>query len=107
MGERPAAPLVRFWRWFVVAPLRQAEAESRALTAAEADAAGHKALIVLLTAALLLTLQFYFCRIDALPRTRDGLQPLPGGAALDDYVQGLGPPQSAAGDLPWLCHWAL
>jgi membrane protease YdiL (CAAX protease family) len=52
--------LARWWRQFVLAPLRQADADARA-RAADGGEGDRKALTVLVAAALLLTLQHYVC----------------------------------------------
>jgi membrane protease YdiL (CAAX protease family) len=108
MGERPAGWLVRFWRWFVLAPLRQAEAESRALSGPEADAAGRKALVILISAAFLLTIHFYCCRSDGPANIQATLRRLPGGEELGHgYLSLLNQPLFANSNLAGLCHWAV
>src|SRR5947209_6104642 len=100
MGERPAGWLVRFWRWFVLTPLRQAEADSRALSGPEADAAGRKALTVLLAVAFLLTIHFYYCRVDGPANLQAVLGRLPGGEPLRRaYQEAMDNPDSADSNL--------
>jgi membrane protease YdiL (CAAX protease family) len=109
MGDKTEGNwLTRFWRGFVLAPLRQADDEARAIiNGTNAAAAGRKALTVLVLTALLLTLQFYFCKPDGLWRTVDSLRVLPGGQRFYDYVMSLGSPSSHSEEIPWLRHWAI
>ncbi len=60
---------VRWWRSFVLDPLRKADAEARAN-----PGGGGKALAVLVTVALMLTVQHYFLAGTPLRKTRDLLR---------------------------------
>jgi uncharacterized protein len=79
---KAAGPLTRWWRGFVLAPLRRANEESRAYLASPASRrADAKALTVLVAAAVVLTVQRYACMTDELNQTFDlltrlGLGPL-------------------------------
>jgi membrane protease YdiL (CAAX protease family) len=93
--------LALWWRGFFLAPLRQADAEARAfLTSAAGRRADRKVLTVLLTAALLLTVQHYFCLTDELPASARLLRKL-GLGALAGLLEGFRPHE-----LPALAWWA-
>jgi membrane protease YdiL (CAAX protease family) len=68
--------LRRWWRGFVVAPLRRAEEEARARRAADAGGLDRKTVTVLLGAAVLLTMQRYLCMADEVGRILDRLDGL-------------------------------
>ncbi len=77
-------PLTRWWRGFVLAPLRRADEESRAyLASPAARGADAKALTILVAAAFVLTLQRYACMTDELNQTFDLLTRLGLGALAD------------------------
>jgi membrane protease YdiL (CAAX protease family) len=67
-----SSPVARWWRGFIVAPLRQANAEARAFLASPAGrGVDRKTVAVLLTAALVLTLHYYQGRPDDLQWVAD------------------------------------
>jgi len=83
-GPNAAGPLTRWWRGFVLAPLRRADEESRAyLASPAARRADAKAIAVLVAAAVVLTLQRYACMTDELYQTFDLLTRLGLGALAD------------------------
>jgi membrane protease YdiL (CAAX protease family) len=91
-----------WWRNFCLAPLRQANGEARAfLASAAGQRPDRKVLTVLLAAALLLTVQRYFCMTDELPAVARLLRGL-GLEALPDWLRGLRPRT-----LPALAWWAV
>ncbi len=89
-----------WWRSFVLAPLRQAEDEACAYRAAHPGGDG-KAVAVLVSATLLLTLQRYFFLVDEMDRTVRLLAALGLGALADQFAA-----VREAGGLGALAWWA-
>jgi membrane protease YdiL (CAAX protease family) len=103
---RPRNVLVRFWDSFVLAPLRGVQDEARDYLQSEAgrrlDA---KVLTVLVSTAVLLTLQYYFLRSGEFAHTRQLLHTLGLGTLGDlwwDHIVGPGATRYA-----YLMFWAL
>ena len=102
-----ADPLTRWWRGFVLAPLRRADEESRAyLASPAARGADAKALTVLVAAAVLLTLQRYACMTDELNRTFDLLTRVGLGPLADAARDYLGPSEETH-QMQRLTWWAV
>jgi membrane protease YdiL (CAAX protease family) len=95
----PCGPLGRWWRGFVVAPLRRADDEARAYLATGASRGfDGKTVTVLLTTALVLTVQYYLCQAREFPETMRLLRRLGLPTPADDY------PTTRRAELT---HWAI
>jgi hypothetical protein len=104
---KAAGPLTRWWRGFVLAPLRRADEESRAyLASPAARRADAKAVTVLVAAALVLTLQRYACMTDEVNQTFGLLTRLGLGALADAGRAYLGPGEETY-QVQRLTWWAV
>lgn len=105
-GEQAGGALSRWWREFVVAPLRRADDEARAyLDSPAARRLDGKALTILITVAVMLTLIHYLCMQNEAANNVARLRAV-GLDRFADRVQGFLSPSDRGHELQRLTWWA-
>jgi membrane protease YdiL (CAAX protease family) len=102
----PSSALARFWDSFVLEPLRASQNEARAYLNSDAGRRfDGKVVIVLVSTAVLLTLQHYLLQYQEFQPTMQMLRELGLSRLADPWEKYLGPPDF--NPYRWLVYWAL